>query len=102
MAWKDRSAKRLTAVQLIRQTLGDTKLTPSSLELLTVAVEQDLVALAVHAADDERRLVRVETQTQLLGEAVIALARTGTSDAAQTSLALAVQAVKDTLSTDTP
>ncbi len=45
-------------LELVRQTLGDATLTASALELLTVAVEQDLIAdqalaAAVLGADGE-------------------------------------------------
>jgi hypothetical protein len=50
---------------------------------------QDLRAGVVDAAVTEERLVKIETQTRVLAQAVVAI--TGTAD----TLAPAVQAVKD-------
>ena len=57
-----------------------------------LGVEQDLIASAERETDANQRLAKVETLTQLLAEAVIAMARTE-----QGPTAPSVQAVKDAL-----
>ena len=91
MATKDPTVTKLSAIEVIRETRGGAQLNKDELELLAVAVEHDLVALAAGAAEDQQRLAKLEKQTSVLADAVIAIANT------DTSIESAVQAVKDTV-----
>jgi hypothetical protein len=78
------------AVEVVRVVAGEAHSDSTSdvAEMMVVAVEQDLAALNDRAAEDERRITDVETQTQLLAAAVIAIAAT------DKSVAPAVKAIK--------
>ena len=65
------------------------RLSKAQVATLVAAIKQDLDTLANKRIDDEDRLAKVEKQTRVLAEAVIAIAET------PEALALAVRAVKD-------
>ncbi len=69
-----------------------------SRETLTDAVTVDLTAAAHQATGDRERLTKLETQTQVLADAVIAIADTGPSVA----VGPAVKAVKAEMSGPVP
>ncbi len=82
---------RTRASELVRKVSEheDRQLSTAEIGVLVDAVEQDLGTVADQAALDEERLARVETQTRVLAEAVLAITETAVS------LAPAVQAVRD-------
>ena len=82
---------RTRASELVRKVSEheNRQLSTAEIGVLVDAVEQDLGTVADQAALDEERLARVETQTRVLAEAVLAITETAVS------LAPAVQAVRD-------
>ena len=64
------------------------RLSKAQVETLVDAIKKDLSTLAHKEVDDEDRLAKLETQTQVLAEAVIAITKT------EESLAPAISAVK--------
>ena len=64
------------------------RLSKAQVETLMDAIKQDLDTLAHKEMDDEDRLTKLETQTQVLAEAVIAITKT------EETLAPAISAVK--------
>jgi hypothetical protein len=89
MTDEDSDAK-VRASELARELSTNMQLEVSEADLAVIAeaFEQDLMT-PCQRKDDEDRLEKVETQTQLLAEAVIAITRI------EETLAPAVQAVKD-------
>ena len=64
------------------------RLSKAQVGTLVDAIKQDLYTLAHKGIDDEGRLTKLETQTQVLAEAVIAITKT------EETLAPAISAVK--------
>jgi hypothetical protein len=85
----DNDDARAKAEELVAASPLSRLVSAEKRETVVAAVTEDLRATPDQAAIDEERLVKIETQTRVLAEAVIAI--TDTSDA----LAPAVQAVKD-------
>ena len=77
--------------ELARAISADMQLEVAEADIAAIAdaFKQDLMTGCHKAKDDEERLLRVETQTQVLAEAVIAVTRI------EETLAPAVRAVKD-------
>ena len=88
------------ASELVRQATERNVGQVTSAEIVSIvdALEHDIVAAADSARIDEARISKIETQTQALAEAVIAMAETAAT------LAPAVRAVKAEMSSlpDTP
>jgi len=86
----DSGDAKASASDLARTLSADMHLEVSeaSLDAVAQAFEQDVVARSHKAKDDEERLTRVELQTQVLSEAVIAITKI------EKTLAPAVRAVK--------
>jgi hypothetical protein len=79
------------ALDLVRNVIDETGVQVSKIEMgdLVDAVEQDLRTMSDDARLAEARLVKVETQTRVLSEAVVAISETSET------LGPAVRAVKD-------
>jgi hypothetical protein len=79
------------AAELVRVASDEEfiELSKAQAEILVDAVERDMITLADKVNDDEDRLAKLETQTRVLSEAVIAITRI------DERLAPAIRAVQD-------
>lgn len=82
-------ARTEALIEIVEAAVGDI-VSPRTRETLTDAITQDLAAANDQAMLDRERLAKVESQTRVLADAVIAIADTGPSVA----VAPAVKAVK--------
>ena len=85
---KDAHCEGMSLVDAAEPDLGGI-VSPVARETLTDAIRQDLDTKADSARVNEARIVKIETQTRVLAEALIAI-----SDPTQ-NFAIAVQAVKE-------
>ena len=82
-------ARTEALIEIVEAAVGDI-VSPRTRETLTDAITKDLGAANDQAMLDRERLAKVESQTRVLADAVIAIADTGPSVA----VAPAVKAVK--------
>jgi hypothetical protein len=81
---------RSRAEKLVHDNIShDAPISPADVGNLVNALTDDFRAESQRATDDEERLAKIETQTRVLAEAVIAIT------AVDVAVAPAIQAVKD-------
>ena len=86
------SDARAGAEDLVREASTQNSVAPAEMESLVDALEKDLETESETARIDEERFLKLEAQTQVLAEAVIAITDT------PVTLAPAVRAVKAEMS----